>query len=239
MAEQPNITPVPPADSSSQPSSKPGKPSKPSVKTAVPTASSLLTPRYIPGAPPPKPAAEKKKRQKKTKTPASNDGGSIAAEGDQSDAGVNVSDTRSAALTDQAPAKEDILSGRVADELVATEKEIQEKVVEEISDDEPEAELEEWNIFKKAGSVDVLKREIKKLEGRLVSRTLGVFWSWSQPFTLLRSVLSLRRANPSPNPSRMRDLYPRPQHSSKRRSRSSRSFYLRQRSVAQDDSFKD
>ncbi|KAG9048947.1 hypothetical protein FS837_011590 [Tulasnella sp. UAMH 9824] len=166
MAEQPNIAPVPPADSSSQPSSKPGKPSKPSVKTAVPTASSLLTPRYIPGAPPPKPAAEKKKRQKKTKTPASNDGGSIAAEGDQSDAGVNVSDARSAALTDQAPAKEDIISGRVAGELVATEKEIQEKVVE-ISDDEPEAELEEWNIFKKAGAVDVLKREIKRLEGRL------------------------------------------------------------------------
>lgn len=167
MAEQPNIAPVPPTDPSSQPSSKPGKPSKPSVKTAVPTASSLLTPRYIPGAPPPKPVAEKKKRPKKTKTPASNDGGSIAAEGDQSDAGVNVSDARSAALTDQAPAKEDVLSGRVAGELVATEKEIHEKVVEEISDDEPEAGLEEWNIFKKAGAVDILKRGIKKLETKL------------------------------------------------------------------------
>ncbi|KAG8933618.1 hypothetical protein FRC01_007969 [Tulasnella sp. 417] len=167
MAEQPDIAPVPPADPSSQPASKPGKHSKPSVKTAVPTASSLLTPRYIPGAPPPKQAVEKKKRQKKTKAAASNDGGSIAAEGDQSDAGVNVSDARSAALTDKAPAKEDLISGRVAGELVASEKEIQEKVVEEVSDDELEAQLEEWNIFKKAGAVDILKRGIKKWEGRL------------------------------------------------------------------------
>ncbi|KAG8968465.1 hypothetical protein FRC05_001532 [Tulasnella sp. 425] len=167
MAEQPNVAVVPPVDSSSQPSAKPGKPSKPSVKTAVPTASSLLTPRYIPGAPPPKSATEKKKRQKKPKAPASNDGGSVAAEGDQSDAGVNVSDARSAALLDQAPAKEDVTSGRVASELVAAEEEIQEKVVEEISDDEPEVELQEWQIFKKAGAIDVLKRAIKKLEGRL------------------------------------------------------------------------
>lgn len=174
MAEQPNVAVVPPADSSSQPSPKPGKPSKPSVKTAVPTASSLLTPRYIPGAPPPKSATEKKKRQKKPKAPASNDGGSVAAEGDQSDAGVNVSDARSAALLDQAPAKEDVTSGRVASELVAAEEEIQEKVVEEVSDDEPEVELQEWQIFKKAGAIDVLKRGIKKLEARLVGRTAGI-----------------------------------------------------------------
>ncbi|KAG9019267.1 hypothetical protein FRB90_004536 [Tulasnella sp. 427] len=167
MAEQPNVELVPPADVSSQPSSKSGKPSKPSVKTAVPIASSLLTPRYIPGAPPPKAATEKKKRQKKPKAPASNDGGSTAAEGDQSDAGVNVSDARSAALLDQAPAQEDVSSGRVASELIATEKEIEEKVVEEVSDNEPEADLEEWSIFKKAGAIDVLKREIKRLEGRL------------------------------------------------------------------------
>ncbi|KAG8998611.1 hypothetical protein FRB93_013543 [Tulasnella sp. JGI-2019a] len=141
-SETPSKADAPP--SSTKPSNKPG------AKEPGPTAASLLAPqRYIPGAPPPEPPKVKALRQKKPKKEKKDDAG-----------GVEVPDAHSAALTDKAPGQQDIESGKVAQELVADEDEIDALLKE----DEEKEEKEKGA----TPAVLAVEKKIKNLQERIL-----------------------------------------------------------------------
>ncbi|KAG8924627.1 hypothetical protein FRC02_010299, partial [Tulasnella sp. 418] len=95
----------------------------PSIAISPATAgvtSSLLTPRYIPGAPPPSAKPTKKKRAKAASAKAKSTDGDAKSDRE-------IPDAHSAALIETAPTSEDIKEGLVAKELVAEAPEAQSK----------------------------------------------------------------------------------------------------------------
>ncbi|KAG8888315.1 hypothetical protein FRB98_007973 [Tulasnella sp. 332] len=142
---------APPSETVSKADAAPAstKANKPATKEPGPTAASLLAPkRYIPGAPPPEPPKAKapkqknKKKEKKEEAPV-----------------LDIPDAHSAALIESAPAQSDIDSGKVAEELIAGEDEIDAMLKE---DEEKEEE-------KKGPSPAVLavEKKVKNLQERI------------------------------------------------------------------------
>lgn len=73
--------------------------------------------RIIPGAPPPAPASKAAKKKRKANKPKSSS--------DPTESHVDIPDTTSAALTEEAPKPEDIKEGHVAPQLTAQTSEVE------------------------------------------------------------------------------------------------------------------